>query len=176
MSEWYSDELRAELSQGDIVTGIPFAVPTDPIVHLNKSSAKGHDVIWTPSVGLDTGDGQPKHLLARYRVGFGIVVSHDCSIDKPNRNTRILFAPLPSLDSFDEKTRSGVRQQSNLALMLLPAIGTMPESCVELRVMAPYPRDMALKFEKIASLSDAARVRLQTALVAFFVNRDPSKK
>lgn len=82
------------------------------------------------------------------------------------------MAPVQPFEDFDAKTQSIVRQQAHLALMPLPARAAIPESCVDLRLINPFPRDVVLAFTRIASLSDEGRHRLQTAIIAFFVQRE----
>jgi hypothetical protein len=173
---WYAAALRADISQGDVFSGVPFSTPKEPLTHLTKGSAKNVSVMWIPSEGGDVGVTQPKHCLAHYRMGHGIVVSHDCAIDKPNRTTRFLFAPLSPLEALDPKVQDQVRNQAHLAYMYLPAIGEIPESCVDLRFICPLARDFVDSFKRVASLSDEGRERLQTAIVAFFVTRDRTQK
>lgn len=152
-------------------------MPKEPFTHLKKGSAKNVDLIWVPSNGADTGPEQPKYALAHYRVGHGVVVSHDCAIDKPNRTTRFALAPLQPLSSMsDAKIQEQIRIQAHLALMYLPSNGFIPDSFVDLRLTSPFPRDMVVSFTRVASLSDEARERLQTAIVAFYVSRDRNTK
>ena len=172
MSGWYEATLRAELSQGDVFSGVPFTTLKEPLTHLTKGSTGKGALIWQPSVGADNSSSTPKHCLAHYRIGCGIIVSHDCAIDKPNRTTRFMFAPVHPLDNLPPSVQEAVRAQSHLAHMYLPAIGGMSESALDLRLMQPVPKDLVDSFTRVASLTDAGRERLQTALIAFFVNRD----
>jgi hypothetical protein len=173
---WYAETLRADISQGDVFSGVPFTTLKEPLTHLAKGSANKGDLIWVPTEGADTSAATPKHCLAHYRVGYGIVVSHDCAIDKPNRTTRFLFAPVHPLDTLSPKVQEQVRAQGHMAYMYLPLIGSMQESCLDLRLVQPIPRDIVASFQRIASLSDEGRERLQSALIVFFVSRDRTQQ
>jgi hypothetical protein len=172
-SEWFEPAFRAELSQGDIFDGLPFCTPVVPVTHLTKGQAKGNPIIWIPSKKTQPlPQGQQNHGLFAYRLGYGIVVSHDCAIDKPQKNTRILFAPVGPLSNFDPVTQDAVRRQAHLGVMLLPNVAGIGDAYADLRGITPFPDEMVSSLSQVASLTDGARDQLQRALVAFFVLRE----
>jgi hypothetical protein len=172
-SEWLEPAFRAELSQGDIFDGLPFCTPIVPVTHLTKGQAKGNPVVWIPSKATQPlPQGQQNHALFAYRLGYGIIVSHDCAIDKPQKSTRILFAPVGPLANFDAVTQDAVRRQAHLGAMLLPDIPGIGDAYADLRVITPFPHEIVSSLAQVASLTDRARDRLQSALVAFFVFRE----
>jgi hypothetical protein len=116
--------------------------------------------------------GQQNHALVAYRLGHGIVISHDCAIDKPNNNNRVPYAPVASLETLDPVTQEAVRRQAHLAAMLLPEIPGIGDAYAELRLISPFPFELVSGLRRIASLTDAARARLHGAIVAFFVLRE----
>ena len=169
---WFETELRTLLSQGDIYTDLPFGSPILPLTHLSKGTSKKNSAIWTPSVPNNPlPQYQTNHALFAYRVAHGIVVSHDCAIDKPARTSRILFAPVVTLTVLDTAAQETIRQQAHLAAMLLPDVPSVGDAYVDLKAITPFPLELILERTKIASLTDPARDRLQQALVAFLVYR-----
>jgi hypothetical protein len=129
-------------------------------------------VIWTPTApGAELSRHPPNHALFIYRVAHGVVISHDCAIDKPARNSRILFAPVASLIAFDTATQESIRQQAHLAAMLLPDVPGIGDAYVDLKAITPIPLELVLQGTKVASMTDPARERLRQALVAFLVYR-----
>jgi hypothetical protein len=169
-SAWFEPAFRAELSQGDIFYGLPFCTPVLPVVHLSLGQGKGGKAIWTPTAAPgSTRPDQKNHALVAYRLGYGIIVSHDCAIDKPNRTGRILFAPVASIAVLDTLTQDAVRRQAHLSAMYLPDLAEVGEAYADLRLITPFPRDIIAELKQVASLSDAARRRLHQAIVAFFV-------
>jgi hypothetical protein len=165
---WLEPNLRSLLSQGDIFEGLPFSKPLMPLTPLVQGTGKGGKVIW--SAGNPPAN-QPNRALYEYRIGHGMVVSHDCAIDKPNAGSRILFAPVASLLVHDVVTQDAVRRQAHLAAMLIPDVPGIGDAYADLRLITPFPYEFVAQITKIASLTDAARDRLQQALIAFFVYR-----
>jgi hypothetical protein len=168
---WFESELRTLLSQGDVYDGLPFSSPVVPFTHLSKGTGKKNAVIWTPTDGAELSRHPPHHALFAYRVAHGIVISHDCAIDKPARTSRILFAPVASLTVFDTATQESIRQQAHLAAMLLPDVPGIGDAYVDLKAITPFPLETVLQRTKVASMTEPARDRLQLALVAFLVYR-----
>jgi hypothetical protein len=172
-SEWLAPALRPELSCGDIIDGVPFCTPQVPVVHLKKSSAKNLSVIWVPGTPPPSPPvGQTNYALFAYRVGHGIIVSHDCELEKPNRTLRVLLAPVAPIEALDSATAAVVRNQAHLARMLLPSVPGLGDAYVDLRQITPMPLDLITERPRVASLTDAARHRLGLALIAFFVKRE----
>jgi hypothetical protein len=171
-SPWLESSFRAELSQGDIFAGLPFCTPSIPVIHLTKTQGKKESIVWTPSTPpTSPPQNQASHGLFAYRIGHGLVVSHDCAIDKPQKNTRILFAPVAPLSNFDLQTQEVVRRQAHLGAMLLPDLPDIGDAYADLRLITPFPHEIVSSLHQVGSLTNAARDRLQQALVAFFVLR-----
>lgn len=119
---------------------------------------------------------QPDLTLVQYRVGHGIVVSHDCAIDKPNKNTRVLFAPVASIAKLDPAIQATVREESNLGMMHLPEVPGIGEAYADLRSMSAFPFELVAELKRVASLTDFGRTKLGDALIAFFVMRELPKR
>ena len=169
---WLETNLRPLLSQGDIFDRLPFSIPVLPITHLSKGTGRKNSVIWTPTIlGQPLPQNQPNHALFAYRLAHGIVISHDCAIDKPSSNSRILFAPVAPLTIFDVATQETIRRQAHLAAMLIPDVPSIGDAYIDLKAITPFPLELVAQRTKVASMTDAARDRLQQALIAFLVYR-----
>jgi hypothetical protein len=176
-TQWFEPAIRAELSQGDIFDGLPFCTPELPVVHLSPGTGRGAKPIWTPSdPATSFRPDQKNRALVAYRMGHGIVVSHDCAIDKPKRNGRILFAPVVSIAVLDTLTQDVVRRQGHFSSMYLPGLPGLGDAYADLRLITPFPRDIVDELRQVASLTDAARTRLHQAIVAFFVRLNLSAR
>lgn len=171
-SQWLERALRSELSQGDIFEGLPFCTPAVPVTHLSKGQAKGAAVAWIPSAPPQSAPRhQPSYALVAYRIGCGIVVSHDCAIDKPNKNTRVLCAPIAPITQLDPRTQDSVRQRGNFGLMHLPEVPGIGEAYADFRSITAFRHDILTQVRQVASLTDFGRGQLGDALVGFFVLR-----
>jgi hypothetical protein len=169
---WLETNLRTLLSQGDIYAGIPFGLPVAPLTHLAKGNGKKNAVIWTPTPpGQPVPAAETDHALFKYRIGHGVVVSHDCAIDKPSRTSRILFAPVVPLTGLPQASQEVIRRQAHLANMLIPDVPALGDAYADLKLITPIPMDLIDAATKVASMTDPARDRLQQALIAFLVDR-----
>jgi hypothetical protein len=139
---------------------------------LSKGSGKKNSVIWTPVPAVQPiPAAEIDHALYKYRITHGVVVLHDCAIDKPSRNARILFAPVIALMGLDSSVQETIRRQGHLTYMLVPDVPGLGDAYVDLRLITPIPMDLIDGATKVASMTDAARDRLQQALIAFLVYR-----
>lgn len=134
-SDWYLDEVRSELSQGDILEGVPFSTLVAPLTPLTKSSKGKSEIIWVPPDPETDAPAADGHALSLMKHGRGVVISHSCTIDKPNRNTRGHVAPLAPLHNFDKATQETIRLQLHKSVLYLPEHGAMPEGGLDLRLM-----------------------------------------
>jgi hypothetical protein len=172
--QWFTDDLRAEISQGDIYSGIPFSAPAFPITHLKKETISGKRTAWMPGKPPDKqSESSPNFALFAYRLGHGIIISHNCAIDKPHSHARILMAAVRDVSVLDARAQQSLREQRTRALLLLPGLKGVGDCFADLRTVTPIPREIVDQCPRTASLTDAAVLRLTTHLVTYLTDLVP---
>jgi hypothetical protein len=105
---------------------------------------------------------------AQTRVGYAILMSHSCEVDKPPPHRVIaLVRQVSELNKDAEKDT--IRKNGKYACFHLPALeGKLPESYVDFRRISTIgPRWLTLATRK-TSLTDEARKKMLFALFRFF--------
>lgn len=171
-TSWWAESLRAELSQGDIVADLPFAFFRHPLTHLKQIAVRKHPLVWEPSAvpQLSTAT-QTHYALAGCSISHGVIVSHDCAIDKKSGQSRVLAAPVVDVGTLDSATRQSVRDQRHLSMMYLGEVPMLGEGYADLRLISPITRELIDRGARQASMSNAGRERLGAQLLTFFVDR-----
>jgi hypothetical protein len=173
---WWEQTLRPEISQGDIVDAVPFAEIILPEIYLTKKAFPGARTSGQPVTTRTAWDraevlneGPENGVLFRPRINLGVVVSHDCDIDKPNKKVFIHLAPVfPATRLEDPSKRQEVFEQRRPALMPLPEMPDVGDCYADLRRMQGVPYSLVRPLRRILSMSDDARFRLEAQLVAFY--------
>ncbi len=93
MDPWWEATPDLRLSQGDVITYVPVVVASHRLVQL--TAEKGGDLWrgsnqWAPPER----DSGVANALARGRLGAVVVLSHDCELDKNEKNARVVVAPV----------------------------------------------------------------------------------
>jgi hypothetical protein len=145
-----------------------------PVTHLKYTSLRDSKAGWaeTPNPVVRKTD-QKKYLLAQGEVRPALVLSHDCDLDKPRSNPRVLVAPIGLMSILEPGTQITILEQRHLALLPLPALGTLGDCFADLRLVTVVPRDVVLEANRIASLTDEGRERLQVQISRFLFRREP---
>lgn len=157
-----------------MVQRVPFCGVTTPAKFLKSMTLKGGRPGWEEVVApvLRQID-QRKYFLANGDVLPGIVISHDCDLDKPRENSKVLLAPIASLETLDPATRFTVLEQKHLALLPLPLIPEIGDSYADLRLVTSVPRDLVLEPERLASMNEGGLDRLHAQLFKFIMRKQP---
>ena len=171
---WWTSEPRPSLSQGDVVAEVPFCIVSDPVTHLKHVSLRGNKPGWAehPTPVIRASD-QKKYILSHGDIRHALVLSHDCDLDKPRANQRVLVAPIGQLAGLDPALQTTVLEQRHLALMPLPSLAALGDSYADMRLLAAVPRKTVLDENRVASLTDDARYRLQVQILKFLFRREP---
>lgn len=137
--------LASDLSQGDILAGIPWGLVESPLIVCRKAGGgKPGTSIALPATDVAHAFAKrPKESIhAQAELGFGIVLWHDCEIDKfkeqgrePSRWFAATAPVLPLTNFQSEAERDRVRQADRRMYFHLPAYEeiSLPESYVDLR-------------------------------------------
>lgn len=173
MSGWWSAQLHAQLSQGDVVAELPTTLCKFPVVHLRKQQFPKGITGWVPvdTPVLDKTD-QSFNVLAKWRSSVSLVVSHSCDLDKPN-NTRVLTVPIFEMSTLTPDEQVEVKAQAQIARVPLPDIPGLGLAYADLRLMNATPRQSLSAGKRLLSVTDNGLLRLQAHLVEFFLRRQP---
>jgi hypothetical protein len=169
---WWTSELKQELSQGDVLEGIPGAVLVHPLAYLNPRPAKGGKTVYEQSgVPFEhpgkKGD-ERQFMLSSGEIAGALILSHDCEIDK---SKRVQIAPVFALDSLPPENRLAVLEQRRFSLMPLPDVPKLGTCYADFRLMQPVRRDFLGLENRLASMNTDAVDRLQTQIAMFFTRR-----
>lgn len=152
------------LSQGDVRTMVPIAPVLHPLSTLGKKNAG----LWEQlSDWSEDRDGM-SHCLARGKRPSVIVVSHSCELDKPQRKSRVLVAPVNLATTLDAKQKEVIFAQKRISLMPLPDVPSLGDCYADLRSIMSVDRSFLDEAARVGVLSDDWVLRLQAQLVAFF--------
>ena len=164
----WASELRAELSQGDLISETPLgaAVAADKYLRRGNTQAGGF-APWleTPEWKPDN-DGRG-HFLAIGRRPKLLVLSHDCEIDK-KATLPVLVAPAYPLAQLNPEHRETARKGERYAFVPLADL----DSYVDLRSTAYVPRKVLAAATRERSMTDDGVEDLRLRLVAFFTRID----
>lgn len=172
VTSWWSPNLKSALSQGDVLSPILIGSSSTPPTYLSKQNSKG-GLLWGPTIEWRPEGDQTGYFLARGRVIHGIVISHDCEIDKKTKRSRILVAPISQISKVqDETSRQAILEQRRYALMPLPEIPNLGDYYADFRLLTVVDRTNADQSIRLASMSEDGVLRLQAQLIAFFTRRN----
>lgn len=175
--------LSEQLSQGDIVQGMPWAVLEHPLTVCRPDGGKPgrayyaqpHECTRQPAFARGP---EIIHAVA-LEPGLGIVIWEDCEIDKMRNQQKeqhrwfVAVAPVvPLAVVSDEESRTAIRQGDRHAFFPLPALPALeiPESYVDLRLM--WPVRQAMVSERLVTLSRENRAALYGQLLRFLTGRN----
>ena len=82
---WWEPNVKPDLSQGDIVLGLPFWVPLPSSSPLEKVTISGGRTLWAENQVVKPDSDGIFYLLGRARLASGVVLTHDCEIDKKEK-------------------------------------------------------------------------------------------
>jgi hypothetical protein len=164
----WADQLRSDLSQGDLISEVPHGAPAAADRFLERGpTLKGGIAQW-----LETSEWKPDgdnrgHFLALGRRPKVLVLSHDCEIDK-KASLPVLVAPVLPIELLGAEQRQSVVDGRRYAFFYLAHLGESgSESYVDFRAMAFLPRKVLDEAHREQSMTDVAVEDLQYQLVAF---------
>lgn len=176
------------LCQGDIIREVPHIHLKPPLTAVRKESTsrgemlapyeyrlgvpeQGDPVNVPPRGGFKFATGD--HVVAFCQLGFGMVLSHGCEVDKdPKHRMVALIRPLRGVPSEGQEI---IRAHLNFSACYLPAYSEIiGESYVDFRRITTLHPDFLESSERIASLTDEAVKYIQTQFFRFLTRRDVS--
>ena len=174
MESFWADEVSAELSQGDLLTGVWVGGSVSPrkALHRGQTGAKGVQN-WQESEWKADANGIG-HYLARGRDVPVLVISQDCEMDKRGGAVPVLVAPIFPMSVIQtEAIRDKVRSGDRFAFLYLPNVsGAEDEGYVDLRMTHYVVRPLIDAGSQIKSASEYGRRELVSKIIAFYTRKD----
>jgi hypothetical protein len=151
---------------------VPFSIASHPLTPLRYTQGAKGKASWMewhePVVHKRT---QREHVLAVLKARPGIILSHDCEIDKAKDRPRVLLAPVSKIADLPAPTQVVVLAQGHLALVPLPGLKDLGDCYADLRGITTVLWELVSGNTRLASMTDQARLRLQGYLVAFLLRK-----
>ncbi len=163
---WIAECLNPDgLSQGDIVDGLVFGT-FHPITWVKPESVHGKSGWLTIDAPWFDENSQVR-VVAKVLPSMGLVLSHSCDIDKKNRKSRVLTAPVQPLSSLSVEEQLKVLERRRLSKF--PLVGTPQGDLVaDLRLAMALDQKLFDQDKRIASLSQDGVSSLQNVLIQLF--------
>jgi hypothetical protein len=170
---WWTDKVQENLSQGDVLEELPFLIPESPLKYLKHETLRGSREGWCASATpVPLPDGRIQ-IAGLGRKLPGIVLSHDCELDKSRETPRVIVAAVMPLNAVGRDQQEVILRQKHIAFMPLldlPKLGTM---MMNLRIIITLERKIVAAVPPVASMTEQAKKRLQAQLIQFFSRLDP---
>jgi hypothetical protein len=158
-----------ELSQGDLFEEVPSVVVHDLLFMVKSADNAFHLERERPASRRDDRTYPANAEEAR---APGIVLSHDCEIDKQTRKTIVHVALVRPLDGVPEEHREGFRRNQRHRAFYLPPNGFLDgENYADLRRITVLRADTLLELTKRASMNEDGRRMLREQVFRFFTRR-----
>ncbi len=168
---WWAPQIKPELSQGDVLSPVLIGSPAVPETFLSNRHVKGGELGWFPSSNWQPDGNGRGSFLGKGRIIHGIVVSHDCELDKKRRGARVLVAPISSLEKLSPVHSQPIIEQKSYSKMPLPGIPQLGDYYVDLNCLMWLDREIVDRVKRIASMSEDGVTRLHAQLFGFFTRK-----
>jgi hypothetical protein len=159
-----------ELSQGDLFVEVP-SVYVQDLRYLVKTADNTFSL---QAVAGQRRLDRPYPANAEETRTFGIVLTHDCEIDKEPRRALVHVALVRPLRAPDvpEEHLDGFRANTRHRAFYLPTNDYLEgENYADLRRMTPLRVDVLLGLTKLASMNEDGRRMLREHIFRFFTRR-----
>lgn len=172
-SSWWAELLPdAALDQGDIFKDIPFLLPPLEFKGLDHANLKGNAPGFRPVPNPKPDADGRAMFLAQGPVTFGMLLNHGCDIDKAAKKQKLLLALVQPVERLNEANRDSLRSARTIAIMYLPDAPGVGEAYLDFRIVTNLTREFLGRKDRVGTMTDGARARLQVQLIKFFTRRD----
>ncbi len=174
-SECYRDP-DSFVSQGDIFETVPHLFPKDRPKQIELKMATKRAGCLVDEFGLVDISGKPVLpecgaeivVPAPARVGFSVLLSHSCEIDK-DRDHRVIALVRQMGKNLKPEEKEIIRGNGRIAYFHLPALeGKLPESYIDFRRISTVGPHWLSTATRPTALSDAAMWKTLLAMFLFF--------
>lgn len=167
--EWWAEELKPELSQGDVVSDLPFWVPLNDLQCVEKKALPApRPPAWLETTSLTPDAEGFFNFIARGRIAPGVVLSHDCELDKKRRNRRVQVALVSDIEKLSTDEKQVVMGQGRWSRLVLPGVPEFGTCYADLLIQVTLDRKIIDTRRRIASMSEQGGERLRAQIVAYF--------
>jgi hypothetical protein len=166
-SEFYRDP--ESVSQGDIFETVPHLFLKDrPKQIALMMAAKKAGCLVDEFCGPQLPKcGSEIVVPAPTRVGYAVLLSHSCEVDKDKSHR--LIALVRQMDNLQHEEKETIRQNGKYACFYLPPLdGKMPESYIDFRRISSVGLEWLAAKTRQVSLSEQARRKMLLAMFLFF--------
>lgn len=168
---FFLDEVRAEISQGDVFDLTPSAYVRAPVeVLTEKRWIKGGIQGWIPEPWPLDEYVENVNATVTMTNARAMLVSHDCEIDAEDHRY-FLFVMLRALARLPDAHQALVRGNQDYRLFHVPAHGALPESYADFRRLTTAGPAFIAATRRMASLSDVGRAAMCAHMISFFTRR-----
>ncbi len=156
---------RPEISQGDIVELLPHVSLDKPLLALHKEGETETVFRATgePYTSFNDKDGQA--VIAKCKRSRGVLISHDCEVDKPQVK-KWLVCPVVPMDRLQPKNHDLVKRNRIFSMLYLPKFDKITvDSFVDFNQITTLDSEFIKAGKRIISLSDIGRRALYVQFV-----------
>jgi hypothetical protein len=159
-----------ELSQGDLFALTP-AVHVRSLEHLIRLDERRYELRPQAPPQLDLQREHQANAIAVRRAG--LLLSHDCEIDKNPRRATALIAVVRPLEGVPEQHRDGFRANTRHRAFYLGAPDELDrdEHYADLRLVTTIRRDALEELARLASMNEDGRRMLREQIFRFYTRR-----
>lgn len=159
----------ADLSQGDLIELVPSVYVRD-FGYMVRLDADRYRL---QAAKPDSFDVDREHAATATAVRrMGLVLTHDCEIDKAAARASALIALVRALTGVPEEHRAGFREYTRHRAFYLPESRYLPgEHYADLRAVTTVRRAALDSLQRRASMTEDGRRMLREQLFRFFTRR-----
>jgi hypothetical protein len=146
---------REQFSQGDILEVVPHLHFQAPLTALLADGEGGYRGSAEPVPVSNDRQGQP--VLSTCKRAMGLILTHDCEIDKDSIKSWII-CPIVPISELPSAQRGDAKRNRIYSLLYLPSYrNVLPESIAVLNHLTTINKDLLRQEARLASLSDIGR-------------------
>lgn len=167
--EWWAEGPKPELSQGDVVIDLPFWVPLNDLQCVEKKALPApRPPAWLETTGLTPDAEGFFNFIARGRIAPGVVLSHDCELDKQRKNRRVQVALVSDIEKLSTDEKQAVMGQGKWSRLVLPDVPELGTCYADLLIQVTLDRRIIDARRRLASMSEEGAERLRAQIIAYF--------
>jgi hypothetical protein len=178
---WWTEAPQRELWQGDIIADLPFWTITRETVFLEKRTvatrSEGSKEFLVDCEAPKQDSQGFFRFLGRARYAPGIILTHDCELDKNRKTRRLQVVRLGDVEDLSTEERHKVMNQASYSKLVLPEVPTLDRTMfVDFQIQITLDTRLVESKPKLASLSEFGRRRLRVGLLYYFLRKAPPEE
>lgn len=157
------------VSQGDIFATVPHFFPKErpKQIALMMATKKAGSLVDEFCGPVPPNCGHEIFMPAPARVGYAVLLSHSCEVDKDKAHR--IIALVRQMDGLKESEKATIRGNGKYSCFHLPALeGRFPESYIDFRRISTVGLDWLSSATRPTALSERARRKMLLAMFLFF--------